>query len=158
VTHSQLMAMLSKLTPEQLANATPEQFERLQALLEAERSATVSEFEDPREPLEEFIARTMGREVLTQSAARPMSWPPGEQPDLATFIASFAPVMPAKPKPETKATIADTPDIATRVPPQRRPRLLQDVIERTQQAMEEDRLALYRRGPVDLDGGGFTDE
>jgi hypothetical protein len=153
VTHSQLTAMLSMLTPEQLANATPEQFERLQALLEAERSATVSEFEDPRCPMADYLLEFGG---APHPAARPR--PAGERPSIAEFIASFAPVMPAKSNPETKAVIADTPDVPVRVPPQRRPRLLQDVIERTQQAMEEDRLALYRRGPVDLGGGGFTDE
>ena len=122
-------------------------------------------FEDPRNPMADYLMEFGGAVPV----ARPVSWPAGEPPDLATYIASFTPAMPATPpKADAKPVIADTPDIATRVPLQRRPRLLQDVIERTQQEEarrqmerlpDEDRLGMYRGvGRLDLDGSEYTDE
>ena len=49
---TQLMAMLSQLTPEMLDRATPDQLMRLQALLEAERAAQVV---DTRPPLSSYL-------------------------------------------------------------------------------------------------------
>jgi hypothetical protein len=65
-----------------------------------------------------------------------------------------------------KATIADTPDIALHVPPRRQPKLLDDVIERTQAEMrvvtqsdDVDKLQPYRGvGQLHLDGSEFPDE
>lgn len=160
-----------RLTTEDLSRAlagltTTDKAELLRLLSERERLQQDEVFEDPREPLAEFVARTLGREVLTQSVARPVSWPPGEQPNIATFIASFAPVAPPTPPKAEPAVVSSVPDVPLRVPAGRRPRLLADVIEATQQEetrrqrerSDDDLLALYRRGPVDLDGGEYSDE
>jgi len=155
-----LRAALPRLTlAEQDEILTLMEQERVEVETAAERWA---ELEATRTPLESFMPPGASEYV----AAHPMSWPAGERPPIAEFIASFAPAMPAKPNPETKATIASTPDIATRVPPGRRGKLLDDVLARTMEEMRRapqatddvDRLRPYRGGRVDLDGGGFTDE
>ena len=66
---------------------------------------------------------------------RPVSWPAGERPPIAEFIASFTPAMPPTP-PKSEAKVSyRCPDIALVVPPRRRPKLLDAVLERTQEEM-----------------------
>jgi hypothetical protein len=143
--------------------------DELLTLLEQERVAVQSEaerwteLEATRTPIESFMPLGAPEYV----ASRPVSWPAGQRPPLAEFIASFAPAMPPAPPKSTPATVSSVPDVPVRVPLQRRPRLLQEVIERTQQENarrqmerlpDEDKLGMYRRGPVDMDGPGYTDE
>lgn len=149
-----------------LAGLNPTERLELLTLLETQERIDADAPEDPRSPLEDYLIEFGG--PPPQSTMRQVHHHDGERPPIAEFIREFALVMPAKPKPETKPVIASTPDIATRVPPPRRPRLLQDVIERTEaelrrapQATDDvDRLRPYRGvGRLDLDGGdGFTDE
>jgi hypothetical protein len=142
-----------------------EKTEVLRLLAQLEQVAEAEAFEDPRCPMGDYLMEFGGAQPV---ARRPVSWPAGERPPIAEFIAAFAPVMPVKPKPETKPVIASTPDIATRVPPGRRGKLLDDVLQRTTEEMRRasqatddvDRLRPYRGiGRLDLDGaGGYSDE
>jgi len=144
-----------------------EKAEVLRLLAQLEQIAEAETFEDPRCPMGDYLIE-FGGPPPESTVRQAVQHHDGERPPIAEFIASFAPAMQAKPKPETKATIADTPDIATRVPPGRRGKLLDDVLARTTEEMRRapqatddvDRLRPYRGiGRVDLDGGGgFTDE
>jgi hypothetical protein len=157
-----------KLTAEELSRAlsgltTTDKAELLK-LLELRERIEAEAPEDPRSPMSDYLVEFGG---APHPVARPVSLPPGERPSIEAFVASFAPAMPAKPKPEPKATIADTPDIPLVVPRSRQPRLLRDVIAATEEEMRRstqsaddvDRLHLYRGvGRLDLDAGGYTDE
>ena len=182
-----------KLSKERLRAAlprlTPAEQDELLTILEQERvevettEARWTEIEATRPPLESFIpslteiarAHYERREMHLKKLLRD-SQPPADNIDealeywfsLDTKAGELAEAdgFPAKPSaPEPKATIADTPDVPTRVPPGRRGKLLDDVLARTTEEQrrstppaDDDRLALYRRGPVDLDGGGYSDE
>jgi hypothetical protein len=137
-----------------------EKAEVLQLLAQLEQVAEAEAFEDPRHPMGDYLMEFGG----AQPVAGPVSWPPGERPDIATFIASFAPALPPAPPKSTPATVSSVPDAPLRVPPGRRGKLLDDVLTRTQEEMrrgaqsDEDRLHLYRGvGRLHIDSG-FTDE
>jgi hypothetical protein len=147
-----------------LASMSPAERREVLELLELRERLIAEQPIDPRCPMADYLAEFGG--PPPQSTVRQAVHHDGELPSIEAFIREFAPVAPpAPPKAEVKATIADTRDIALRVPTRRQPKLLDDVIERTQAEMrvvtqsDEDRLALYRRGPVDLSApGGFPDE
>ena len=128
-----------KLTTEDLSRAlagltTTDKAELLRLLSERERLQQDEAFEDPRSPMAEFL--TEFGELPPPSTLRQVVRHDGERPSVEAFIREFAPVLPpAPPKAEPKATIASTPDIATRVPPGRRGKLLDDVLARTTEEM-----------------------
>ena len=184
-----------KLSPERsnqaLSRLSPSEQDELLALLEQERVAVQTEqerwaeLEAARPPIESFIrplsdierAHYERKEMHLRKLSRD-SQPPADNVEASVewwlalddeagkrAEADGYPAAPPKSTPKAPATVATTPDVATRVPSGRRGKLLDDVLTRTQEEMmrsaqsDDDRLALYRRGPVDLDGGGeFTDE
>jgi hypothetical protein len=138
-----------------------EKAEVLRLLAQLEQAAEAETFEDPRCPMADYLVEFGG---APHPVVRPVSWPAGERPPIAEFIASFTPAMPPTP-PKSEAKVSTVPDIALVVPPRRRPKLLDAVLERTQEEMmrstqsDDDRLHPYRGvGQLHLDGGGFTDE
>jgi hypothetical protein len=144
----------STLTPSEKA-------EVLRLLAQLEQVADAETSEDPRSPIADYLLEFGD----VQPVVRPVSWPAGEHPDIAAFVASFAPAAPPKPPEADPAVVSTVPDVPLRVPPQRRPRLLQDVIRATEDAMQRsaqsddvDKLRPYAgTGPIDF-GGAYSDE
>ena len=160
-----MLRLSEKQLTQALAGLNPTERLELLALLEMQERIDADAPEDPRCPLEDFV-KEFGRPP-PQSTVRHVVHHDGERPTVEAFIREFAPMMPAKPKPEPKATIADTPDIPLVVPRSRQPRLLRDVIAATEEEMRRstqsaddvDRLHPYRGvGRLELDSGEFTDE
>ena len=156
-----MLRLSEKQLTQALAGLNPTERLELLALLEMQERIDADAPEDPRCPLEDFV-KEFGRPP-PQSTVRHVVHHDGERPTVEAFIREFALVMPPTPSaPEPK--VSSVPDIPIVVPAGRRPRLLADVLERTQeemrrgtQASDEDRFEHFR-GKTWLQSGAYPDE